>query len=154
MFRRNIAIAACTLISACSSDLTPSNDGVGKTDNIDQAEATKQNDAELQSKGVAAPAMPEQAEPTLIENGAPEFSVEAPPLRKATRDEIEELNGTYRTEGSRERLLRRIQAGVDTPVRTQLISLYRRVSGKLSAEERAAAEALLDATLQARGEQL
>jgi hypothetical protein len=78
------------------------------------------------------------------------FARKAPPLRRATEDEIEELNGTFRTPGSRDRILRRIESA-DAAHRDQLIGLYNRAIDNLASNERDQAKAKLDqAILQSR----
>jgi hypothetical protein len=70
------------------------------------------------------------------------YAKKAPPLRKATQDEVEELNGTYRTEGSRDRLLRRIEVARPEH-RDDLVGLYNTVAAKLPEADRNAAQAKL-----------
>jgi len=72
----------------------------------------------------------------------------APPLRKATVDEIEVLNETFRTEGSRETIRQRIEKARNATDRQRLIAYYNSVVVRnLSPAELSDAQAKLSATL-------
>lgn len=72
----------------------------------------------------------------------------APPLRKATKDEIEVLNETFGTEGSREIILRRIENAKGEDDRQRLVGYYNSVVLRnLSAADREAARGKLESTL-------
>lgn len=57
------------------------------------------------------PALPEANTAVASRPGPPRFTEKAPPFREATQDEIEVLEGTYRTERSRDELLNAIAHG-------------------------------------------
>ncbi len=77
--------------------------------------------------------------------------VTAPAFRPATRDEIEALNGTYRTEGSWDRLLRFIEAAEDEETKERLVARLQFVTRKLPAEMRSRARAKADVAAQKAG---
>ncbi|HET7545327.1 MAG TPA: hypothetical protein VFK05_35920 [Polyangiaceae bacterium] len=98
----------------------------------------------------AADAKPIEAQSELRTTGKPPFTVKAPPLRKATVDEVEELNETFRTEGSRDRVLRRIE-GAQGENRQRLIAYYNSVAIRaLAPADQAQARAKLSAALSAQ----
>jgi hypothetical protein len=70
----------------------------------------------------------------------------APPLRRATIDEIEDLNGTFRTPGSRDRILRRI-AVLPPTERGALAAVLRAAIEQLPPQEQAEAKAKLATSL-------
>lgn len=88
-------------------------------------------------------------ESTLLKSGERSRLVKAPALRRATRDEIEDYNGTFRTEGSRDRLLGRIKSAPNEHARWELVDVFGCVTRNLSPETRSKANAKLAAVLQA-----
>jgi hypothetical protein len=107
---------------------------------VPEREAAGQVSQAIQSAGEASAVLQNQAE-------APRHTVKAPPFRPATRDEIEDLNGTFRTEGSRDRLLRRIEFARERDTRQHLLGVFRQVTAKLPPQERGIATAKLAGVL-------
>ena len=123
----------CVCASACATETPPE-----LSDRENAATAAL-------AAGLAKPV--DNARPLLVEQGRPSVSVKAPPLRKATQDEVEELNETFRTEGSRDRVLRRIELASGEN-RERLVKYYNSVATKnLAPAENERAKAKLADTL-------
>jgi hypothetical protein len=83
---------------------------------------------------VGASRMPIDNAP-IIRVGRPKFSKPAPEFRRATPDEVEVLEGTYRTEASREDLLAAIKNG-DAELRDERVAKFKQVVGPLPEGQR------------------
>lgn len=128
-------VLCCAALGGCNADVPdePATDRVVLTETIGTSQ-------------VPIDTTPQKS--TLSEAGKAVRLVKAPSLRPATRDEIEDYNGTFRTEGSRDRLLARIRSASDEQARRQLVAVFERVTRNLSPETRGRANTKLAAALQ------
>ncbi|HKY37344.1 MAG TPA: hypothetical protein VJN18_15485 [Polyangiaceae bacterium] len=131
-----MALCACAALGACNAYESDVDEQVGTA-----TQAIKKKEWN----------MPEQAE-GRAKQGKPKAQAgfKKPALRKATRDEVEELNGTYRTSGSREKVLGRIaraQAAGDSDAAAGMADILDKAIDKMPAGEQAQARQELDRQL-------
>jgi hypothetical protein len=133
-------MTACMLLAACSQE-APVEPAISHNQAVEYVGNTP---LPADEKPAAANDDPSNIRPVIVngsegaeQSEAPAHVQKAPALRHATPDEIEELNGTFRTPGSRERLLQRIQTVSEQQTKEQLAAPLRKALATLGAEERA-----------------